>query len=124
MNVPEKHRAVAHKWVDGAEVECRHPARGDHAWALVSETPQWAPACEYRVRPRKPSIDWSHVDSRINAIATGVDGICLCYADVPEFDGAWWQGDVICRALVFASYEPGTGGWRDSLVVRPGHTEE
>jgi len=59
MNVPEKHRAIAHAWVDGAEVEGRN-LKG--TWTTPEEwmtcgDPAWHEDWEYRIRPTKPSIN-------------------------------------------------------------------
>lgn len=52
MNVPEKHRAVAHAWLDGAEVEHYNKVLGE--W-ILNKNPRWYSGREYRVKagPRK-----------------------------------------------------------------------
>lgn len=63
MNVPEKHRTVAHAWIDGAQVEGRdpksiHPVHKE--WQII-KYPKWNEGWEYRIKPTKPSINWEHV---------------------------------------------------------------
>lgn len=48
MKVPEKHRAVAHKWVDGAGIQYRHLGG---KWIDIKD-PHWCETIEYRVRPK------------------------------------------------------------------------
>lgn len=45
MNVPEKHRAKAHAWVDGADVE--HQLNG--LWIFI-RYPAWLDDVEYRIQ--------------------------------------------------------------------------
>ena len=51
MKVPEKHRAVAHAWVDGAEVECFN--EDTRAW-VIQYHPNWYASFEYRINKPKP----------------------------------------------------------------------
>lgn len=123
MNVPEKHRAVAHAWVEGAEIEF---SVVKDQW-LPATNPTWDVNCKYRFKPTKPSIDWSHVGSKVVAIATDEDGASWCFPQVPEVldsDATGWSGVVINYADIFASFDPGTCDWRDSLIVRPGYEED
>lgn len=50
MSVPEKHRAVAHAFVDGADVDCRPTYSLD--W-IRDPDPDWIEDWEYRVAPKK-----------------------------------------------------------------------
>lgn len=59
MNVPEKHRAIAHAWVDGASIQSRKPSSPDpdlSAWTENSY-PAWDNDYEYRIKPKpKPKV--------------------------------------------------------------------
>lgn len=46
MNVPEKHKAKAHAWVDGAEIQLRFKC----GW-IDDRYPAWFEENEYRVKP-------------------------------------------------------------------------
>jgi hypothetical protein len=63
MNVPEKHRAVAHAWVDGATVEILH--RKPDVW---QETPwlSWDERNEYRIKPKAKVKKWRWVMKQSN----------------------------------------------------------
>lgn len=117
MKVPEKHREIAHAWVDGAEIEWLNnrerwePKTLDH----------WNEHTQYRVKPAIPdSIDWSHVAEKYVAMARGKHGdVDLC-TKIPEPDTCFWQSDgEFTNALGFKSLKIGTIDWQDSLVLRP-----
>lgn len=56
MNVPEKHRAIAHAWVDGAEVEYRHAVSG--GWIPVAGfTATWGSNVKYRIKPKPLKLE-------------------------------------------------------------------
>lgn len=123
MKVPEKHRAVAHAWVDGARIECGSAG----LWHLVpkGKTLHWSEELEYRVKPTPDSIDWSHVAEKYVATVTFPSGHTMCATQVPEETASGWRfgGDYDCvSACNFASFKRGTTEWQDSLVLRP--TEE
>ena len=65
MNVPEKHRKIAHAWVDGAEIEYFHQFR--ERWEPKAHD-HWSKRKQYRVKQTPHSIDWSHVAKHINAM--------------------------------------------------------
>ena len=125
MNVPEKHRRVAHAWVDGARVEGR-ALKGTcpthEEWAICWN-PSWHKDWEYRIALTKPSIDWEHVAPEYVALAMDENGRCSLYKSMPtvrEGDGVWHTSDLLHRyADTFASFVKGTCDWKDSLVVRP-----
>lgn len=52
IKVPEKHRAVAHAWVDGADIQFRDSVGitewTDHTWG----SPLWHIDLDYRVKPK------------------------------------------------------------------------
>lgn len=121
MNVPEKHRAVAHAWVDGAEVECKTPITS--TWQGDS-VPDWIEQNEYRIKPTKPSIDWSHVSPAYTHMATDKDGRTWLYHKQPPCGERQWEDSCSLnfspsKAETFASFKAGACDWKDSLVARP-----
>lgn len=121
MNVPEKHKAVAHAWVNGAEVECKTPITS--TWQGDS-FPEWIEQNEYRIKPTKPSIDWSHVSPAYTHMATDRDGRTWLYHKEPLCGGRQWLDTCsldfpVSRAGTFASFKAGICDWKDSLVARP-----
>ena len=127
MNVPEKHRRVAHAWVDGAKVEGRDPKAPYHElneWS-ISEFPTWHEDWEYRIVITKPSINWEHISPEYVALATDSDESSHIFTKVPETTASMWTADCPCRsAEVFQSFEKGTCDWKDSLVIRPSADSE
>ena len=122
MNVPEKHRRVAHAWVDGARVEGR-ALKGTcpthEEWAICWN-PSWHKDWEYRIALTKPSIDWEHVAPEYVALATDSDGNSFIYTRIPEATANTWTAACSCKsAEAFQSFVKGTCDWKDSLVVRP-----
>lgn len=71
MSIPEKHRAVAHAWVDGAAIEWRDATKSG-AWTEIAD-PNWYPNVEYRVKPKPKVKKWRwvvHYSGRVE-ISTG-----------------------------------------------------
>jgi hypothetical protein len=95
----------------------------DGEWLDIN-SPSWDDAVVYRLAANKPSIDWSHVSDRFNALATGSAGFTHLYSRRPEPNAHGWFGGDIETVEPFASYVPGTCDWRDSLVMRPGYEEK
>ena len=122
MNVPEKHRAVAHAWVDGAKVEGRnlkstHPFLKE--WMIFGH-PAWEADWEYRIVLTKPSANWEHVSPEYVALATDNNGNSYFYMGIPEATARVWESVHPCTvAEVFQSFVKGTCDWKDSLVLRP-----
>ena len=118
MKVPEKHRAVAHAWVDGARVGYKLP--GSSSLLTYTDSPQWSEAWHYEVMPTPDSIDWSHVAEKYVAMARGKHGdVDLC-TQIPEPDTCYWHCDgEFTSAIGFKSLKIGTTEWQDSLVLRP-----
>ena len=121
MNVPEKHKAVAHAWADGAEVECKTPITS--TWQGDS-FPDWIEQNEYRIKPTKPSIDWSHVSPAYTHMATDKDGRTWLYHNRPPCGERQWEDPYDlnfppCKAETFTSFKAGICDWKDSLVARP-----
>lgn len=77
---------------------------------------------ECRVRPTKPSIDWSHVAPEYVAMATQSGGTTFLHKTIPTSEDYGWNVEpfrIPAFAAAFASFRPGTCDWRDSLVLRP-----
>jgi hypothetical protein len=121
MNVPEKHRAIAHAWVDGAEIEGRKiRAGGADIDYIHLGKPSWYENWEYRIVLTKPSINWEHVAPEHVALATDSTGSSYLLTRVPEANAHMWLTDARwVRAEVFQSFVKGTCDWKDSLVIRP-----
>lgn len=99
----------------------------DWGWIDVP-LPLWADLTSYRAKPApltKPSLDWSHVHEQFNHAAKDSDGGGSVFADMPEPEEwggeGWWcsNGDWV-ETKGFASWNPGTCDWKDSLIHRPG----
>lgn len=122
MSIPEKHRAIAHAWVDGAKVEARNPKSKYPAfneWQII-EPPAWLEDWEYRIKLTKPSINWEHVAPEYVALATDSDGNSFIYTRIPEATANTWTAACPCKSAdVFQSFVKGTCDWKDSLVIRP-----
>ena len=121
MNVPEKHRAVAHAWVDGAEVEYKTCL--SVIWHETNN-PDWFEQHEYRIRLTKPSINWSHVHPKYTHMAMDSDGRTWLHPKEPISTLVEWvvlDSSDVCVVKVdgFASFKAGTCDWKDSLVARP-----
>ena len=56
--VPEKHRAAAHAWVDGAQIEIHDDRTG--LW-LDNPAPCFYESCEYRIKPKPKVKKWRWV---------------------------------------------------------------
>jgi hypothetical protein len=76
----------------------------------------------YRIKQTKPSINWDHLNPECICLARDANGRGYFYSEIPE-QGAtsWILGAPECGVVGFASYDPGTCDWKDSLVIRPGH---
>ena len=72
MNVPEKHRAVAHAWVDGAEVQAK--AEQGQLWLTIT-TPEFHAHQEYRIKPKPKVKKWRWV------VRDGIGGELLITSD-------------------------------------------
>ena len=81
---------------------------------------------EHRIKPTKPSIDWSHVSDGFNYLAKDKEGLVYLYKNKPsitEYD--WWfvDGGEFVNASAFKSLKVGNCDWTDSLVKRPDNEE-
>ena len=77
--------------------------------------------CVYRVKKTKPLIDWSAVHPDYKWLARDMDGEVVLYKEVPKTGSVYWVSntEVYLNASIFASLDPGTCDWRESLVERP-----
>jgi hypothetical protein len=115
--------AVMQAYLDGREIESRVKAK--KVWVEASY-PIWNFFdFEYRIAPRPPSIDWSHVSDEFDYLVQFPTGEGLFSTSRPVIrleDG--WSGWITDRgrtaeADTFASYRKGNVDWKDSLVERP-----
>lgn len=75
---------------------------------------------DYQIAPKtQPSIDWSHVSEEYKWMATDFNGATFLYFEEPGVYGSGWDGFTHTDARTFASFQPGTCDWTDSLVQRP-----
>ena len=79
---------------------------------------------KYRIKPTKPSIDWSQVSDKFNYLARDESGLIYLYENKPEVAHDGWSsvagvGGMIVWAVTFKSLEVGTCNWTESLVERP-----
>ena len=97
---------VIEKLYDGAWVESNLPFADDKG--------------EYRIKPTKPSIDWSaHV---FNYMATSSTGVTFMYEKEPikdEVMKVWLADGCAAPAKWLTSFKAGACDWKDSLVKRP-----
>lgn len=72
--------------------------------------------------PKKPSINWEHVNEKFKWLVTNPDGDSWLYEYKPTVSAAnlWLpsKGESL-KANGLTSYIPGTCNWKDSLVKRP-----
>lgn len=76
---------------------------------------------KYRIKPSKPSIDWSHVSDEFKYLARDEDASAYLYGDKPNRGNSLWcsvSQDVIC-ASSFKSLRLGNCDWTESLIERP-----
>ena len=92
------------------------------SWGAKTDGPL-GPLTTYRLAVTKPSIDWSHVHEDYNWLSVEASGRAYLYKFEPVcIDGnRMWdpRGDCFEMARPFASYDPGTCDWKDSLIQRP-----
>jgi hypothetical protein len=107
-------------WLDGEKIEFRWTVSG--VWESIQ--PSWSPTSFYRVKPKpaldKPSINWDHVSPKYKWLAREKTGNVCLYCFKPKAVTTVWT-DGRCVPLIastFASLDPGTCDWKDSLVGR------
>lgn len=127
MNVPEKYRAIAHAWVDGAEIEGRNPEATypvPNNW-VICKNPEWLNCWEYRIALTKPYINWEHVAPEYVALATDKRGKSYLFTKIPDASAHMWVAfSTWTCAEAFQSFVKGTCDWKDSLVIRPSAISE
>lgn len=77
---------------------------------------------KYRIKPTKPSIDWSQVHSRFKYLARDNSGGMYLFEEEPyreEYDWVNVGEGIYMSAFPFASLKKGTCDWAESLVQRP-----
>ncbi len=121
MNREEAREAakVMLAYADGAEVQ----VLGNDDWCDVPEANfDWHHRA-YRVKPRKPSINWDHVGPKFNWLAINDEGDGVLFDKEPcrthigwGLDEGFYHSVIGCT---FASFDPGNCDWKDSLVERP-----
>lgn len=119
MKLPEKHREIAHAWVDGSEIE--YFSKIKEQWRLKTHD-HWDADTQYRVKPTPHSIDWSHVAKHINAMVGFPSGQVILMPKEPiKIDRGWIVSNYAetANAEDFASFKRGNIDWKDSLVLRP-----
>lgn len=91
----------------------------------------WIGACSdslsfeqiYRIKTRPMSIDWSVLKDEFICAAKDSDDQGFAMTATPKKDeGAWFcpDGDY-ARLEALKSFDPGTVGWTESLIWRPGY---
>ena len=119
MKVPEKHRAMAHLEIDGAEIEWFNNAK--ECWEPKKHY-YWDEDTQYRVKQTPHSIDWSHVDARFIVLVGFPNGEAALVTEKPEELGDTWQFPLsanFVNAEYFTSFKRGNTDGKDSLVLRP-----
>ena len=112
--------------LDGKEVEFRSTERGDHSplknlfisFACIDDESDY----EFRIKPSKPSIDWSQVSDGLKYLAVDKSGQGFLYSNKPtKQKGEYWfaEKSFTTNARGFASYKAGDCEWYESLVERP-----
>ncbi len=126
MNREEAREAakVMLAYADGAEIEWKDGDRWGYCVGCELSFDWYGK--DYRVKPRKPSIDWDHVTPVFKWIAVDRIGAALIFISKPELttDGFgnymdWFSENGSFSAKAFASFDPGNCDWKDSLVERP-----
>jgi hypothetical protein len=109
-------------YADGAEIQIL----GKDDWCDVPEANFDWENMAYRVKPRKPSINWDHVGENLNWLVIQRDGGAQIFEtkpgiaeDVHRKPRCWLSEDGSFSAKAFASFDPGDCDWKDSLVERP-----
>lgn len=123
--------------LDGRDIEFWSESRGKWVptlggWYFDSRNldKEIASSGKYRIKPTKPSIDWSHVHPNFKYLARDESGSVYLYTVKPytlnmKWDGQWnSKGGDICGASSHSSLIVGNCHWSDSLVERPVNEEK
>jgi len=120
----ERKISVMQAYLDGADIEftANYP---DIEWGDIAN-PFWDWVnSDYRVKQTLPTINWDHVAPEYKWLATDKDGKLYLYKSMPTQGNkscGFWVGsdkDFPIDVDFFASFNPGTCNWEDSLVERP-----
>lgn len=119
-----KHAELIKQWADDNSIVIewlKDDGDGKGEWTECV-SPTWQDVLEYRIKPTKPSIDWSHVHPDYKWMAKDEDGEMWLYEVEPSLAVSGWVAGYLggMQAMCFASAKPGSCHWRDSLVQRPG----
>lgn len=118
-----KHAELIKQWADDDSLEFEVfiflPDYGEKQW-VVDKKPEWLESLEYRIKPTKPSIDWSHVADEYKWLSTSRDGFSYLSSEKPTYIlGGWDYDSVKIPANGFKSFKSGKCDIKDSLVQRP-----
>jgi len=130
MKTPRKHAELIHQLADDDSIEIEYYNESLGKWCDV-----WAaykilemPSFEYRIKPTKPSIDWSHLGDEFVQIAIDQNGQSFAFTSgqLIALEDYWKCTDTTKFASLegFKSFKPGTCDWKDSLVQRPSEGEK
>lgn len=111
---------VASAFYDGEDVEFRKSE--NLSWNKVDSS--YLNICFfYRVKPVKPSIDWSHIGEQFNFMTMTHKSTLLIHINEPLLveNDHWYcvDSEELEDPSVFASFKKGSCHWIDSLVRRP-----
>ena len=96
MKIPKKHQAVAHAFVDGADVEHRAPeGHRDRDWH-PDPLPFWHEDWEYRVAPKKKVKKWRWVVEMSGGCLFVTDGL---YADQADYAQRTQYEDILIQRI-------------------------
>lgn len=112
-----KHAELIKKWADDDSLVIE--IKVDKDW-VPHKKPLFDSDCEYRIKPTKPSIDWSV--HNFNYLATSSTGVTFMYEKEPikdEVMKVWLADGCAAPAKWLTSFKAGTCDWKDSLVKRP-----
>ena len=114
------HTWLIEEWERMGRPEIERYSNSWKQWNM-DEDPKFIVYFQYRIKS-KPWIDWDHVSDDILAMATDDDRDSGLFHGEPVKSSGWWHRDgegFIVNPNIFASFTPGTCGWKDSLVMRP-----
>lgn len=121
MKTPRKHAELIRQWADDDSLVIELKTNKGE-WIELRD-PHFENECEYRIKPTKPSIDWSHLGDDFVQIATDKNGEAYAFTDgkLDQSNDFWKCHEKMKYASLkgFASFNRGTCDWKDSLVQRP-----
>ena len=82
---------IIEAYANGAEIELWvDRGSGEGYWQYI-KLPNWNSFCEYRIKPTKPSIDWSHVHPDFKWLAFDDNGDVYLYTKEPKKGELRWD---------------------------------